>query len=135
MYCIVWFNNEQCNTYNDDKVHNHGKTMFMGCRPRNLDRIYHKRNIMQGWECKIWRFWNEIVSSFHILSKYESTDVLQCNWISCRKVSLIYIPLFRDLSLFYHLHFTKKPFNFNRYKSEINRCFKSRMLYFVHIIT
>ena len=35
--------NEQRSTYNDNKVHNHGKTMSMEHRPGNLNRIYRDK--------------------------------------------------------------------------------------------
>ena len=76
---MVCINNEQCNTYNDNKVHNHGKTMSMEYRPGNLNKIYHKLDTKQAWECESDDFWNEIVSNFHILNKYDSTGELQYN--------------------------------------------------------
>ena len=41
---MVYSNNEHCNIYKNNKVHNHGKSMSMGYRPGNLDRTYHKHN-------------------------------------------------------------------------------------------
>ena len=68
LYCMVYINNGSCNTYNDSKVHNYDKTMSMGYRPGNLDRIYYKCNKIQDWECESDDFWNEIVLSFYFLS-------------------------------------------------------------------
>ena len=75
LYCIVYSNNDQYNIYNDNKVYNRGKTMSMGYRPGNLDKIYHKCNRIQGWECESEDFWNELDSNFYFLNKYVNTDV------------------------------------------------------------
>ena len=52
LHYIVQFNNVYCNTQNDNKVHNHGKIVSIGYCPEYLNRIYHKRNKIQGWECE-----------------------------------------------------------------------------------
>ena len=48
LYCMICIKNVQCSIYNDNKVHNHGKTMSMEYRSGNLDRIYHKCDKIQG---------------------------------------------------------------------------------------